>query len=71
MSEERVKVTTRLSQEARAGLLRACEMEGVSLTALLEAVGRDLHANPRRLLDRGSDLIAEARLIDRERQQRR
>lgn len=41
------------------------------MTALFEALGCDVHDNgPRRLLDRGADIVEAARRIDLERRRR-
>lgn len=64
------KMTLRLTDEARAGWEKACVTTGVSLTALVEAIGRDLNDSGR-LLERGADLIEAARVIDLERRRRR
>lgn len=68
---ERITVTNRLSPEARRGFDRACRIAGVTMTAMLEALGRELDRDPHRLLDRGSDIMELAREIDLERRHRR
>lgn len=68
---DRPRLSIRLSEEAHSGWMDACAREGVSLTSLVEAIGRGLHEDPRPLLERGADLIQAARLIDQERRNRR
>lgn len=57
----------RLTDEARRGFDTFCQAYGVSRTALLEAMGRELGRNPTKLAQRGADILAEARRIDFER----
>lgn len=64
------RLTVRLGREARRGWQKASRQTGCSITAILEAIGRDLDHNPDRLLERGSDLIEAARQIDLERRGR-
>jgi hypothetical protein len=68
---ERVKVSIRLTEEAHAGWARACANSGVTMTALIEAIGLELHRTPSALGDRGPDILAAARAIDHERGSRR
>jgi hypothetical protein len=66
------QMTLRLSDEARAGWDRACGMAGVTLTALVEAIGLELHRTGGKALgDRGPDLVEAAKAIDLERRRRR
>lgn len=58
----------RLTDDARRGWDRVVESEGVSLTALVEAVGLALHER-REIIPK--DIIAAARAIDYERGSRR
>jgi hypothetical protein len=64
------KVTLRLSDEARAGLERGCVSYGVTITALVEAIGRMMLTDTARLGERGADIIELARQIDAERRSR-
>lgn len=61
------EVRARLSDEGYRGWDRTVTREGVTLTALVESIGRELDAGswhpPRRMID-------EARKIDRERRSR-
>lgn len=61
------RISARLSEHAGAGWDRTATREGVTLTALLEALGLDLADDhwkpPRRVID-------EARRIDRDRRNR-
>lgn len=68
---ERSRVSIRLTTEAHSGWDRACRIAGVTMTALIEAIGRDLEADPHRLLNRGSDVVDAAKAIDQERRNRR
>lgn len=61
-------VYLRLTDDARQGWDRIVETEGVSLTALVEAVGLALHER-RELIPQ--EIIARARQIDYERGSRR
>ena len=63
-----VRVSLRLSDEARRGLDRAATSSGVTLTAMVEAFGRLLDADPSLLLD---EAVALARRIDFDRRSRR
>lgn len=61
-----VKFSVRLSDDAHRGLDRYTTAENVTMTALLEAFCRELHAGwkpPKRMVD-------EAHRIDRERRSR-
>lgn len=64
------KVTLRLSDEARAGLERGCVAYGVSITALVEAIGRTMLTETEMLGKRGADIVELARQIDAERRSR-
>lgn len=68
---ERITISLRLTPEAHRGLMRACEAAGVTMTALLEAIGLELARNPGSLGERGPDIVAAARQIDQERRNRR
>lgn len=61
----------RLTDEARRGYDNFCSAYGVTLTALIEATGRELARNPTKLAERGADILDEARRIDFERGSRR
>lgn len=50
---------------------RACIAAGVTMTALIEAVGLELDRNPQSLGERGPDILAAARKIDQDRRNRR
>ena len=63
-----MKVSLRLTEDARRGLDRAAARAGVSLTALLEAFGLLLLEQPDLLLD---EAVERARQIDAERRSRR
>lgn len=65
------RLTVRLGRGARNGWQKASRMSGCSITAIIEAIGRDLEKDPDRLLKRGEDLIEAARAIDLERRGRR
>lgn len=60
----------RLSDDARRGWDRTCVKYGVTLTALLEAMGRELDTLGI-TTDRGAVVVEEARRIDQERRSRR
>lgn len=61
------RVSALLSEEARRGLRRFCDEQGVSLTGLLEAAG--LIADERQPFT-VEDVVVRARIIDGERRQR-
>lgn len=63
-----VKVTLRLTEEARRGLDRSARRVGVTLTAMVEAIGMRLDEEPDLLQRHTVDL---ARRIDAERRARR
>jgi hypothetical protein len=65
------KVTVRLSDEARSGWERVCEHEGVSLTALMEAIGCVFHETGVTQLPAAGMVLERARRIDAERRTRR
>lgn len=68
---ERSRVSIRLSDEAHRGLDTACQGAGITLTALIEAIGLTAAREPSALTDRGPDIIELARAIDLERRNRR
>lgn len=61
----------RLSDDARRGFDNFCTAYGVTLTALVEAIGLEMSRNPSKLAERGEDILTEARRIDFERASRR
>lgn len=63
-------MTVRLSDDARRGWDRTCVNYGVSLTALLESMGRELDTLGI-TTERGEVVVQEARRIDQERRNRR
>jgi hypothetical protein len=65
------KVTVRLSGEARDGWERVCEAEGVSLTALMEAIGCVFWETGVTQLPASRMVLERARHIDMERRTRR
>lgn len=67
---ERVQVTTRISPDSRRGWDRACLAAGVTMTALMEAIGLDLLEHGIRS-DAGREMVERARQIDLERRSRR
>lgn len=69
---DKTTVTVRMSRDCRRGWDKACQRYGVTLTALVEAIGCDLldHGGTTSK-DRGPALIERAREIDRERRSRR
>lgn len=64
------KLSLRLSDEARAGFERGCLAYGVSVTALVEAIGLKLYEDAKAMGARGEDVVDLARQIDAERRQR-
>jgi hypothetical protein len=58
----------RLTDDAAAGWDRLCTRRGVTMTALIEALGRSLNEGEEWVPD---DAIRRAREIDRERRSRR
>lgn len=71
VAAERIKVSIRLTQEAHSGWDRACRISGVTMTALVEAIGLELERTPTALGERGPDILEAARQIDWERGSRR
>lgn len=57
------RISALLSDEARRGWERVCSRERVTLSALLEALGRRLDESPNEL----PDVFAEAAEVDKER----
>lgn len=68
---ERVKVTLRLSNESHRGWERAALNNGVTFTALAEAIGLFVDEHPERTDAQWNDIIDRARAIDLERRNRR
>lgn len=68
---ERVKVTLRLTPEARMGYERVCEAEGVTLAALVEAIGLTFYESGVTKLPAAQMVLDRARGIDLERRSRR
>jgi hypothetical protein len=66
----RVQVTTRISLDARRGWDRGCLAGGVTMTALMEAIGLELLEHGVRS-DVGHEVVERARQIDLERRSRR
>lgn len=64
------KVTTRLSDRSRSGWEKACLRAGVTLTALIEATGLELHNGPIDSTERGARIVELARQIDLDRRAR-
>ena len=64
----RFQVQVRLSEDARRGWDRLCTDNGCTLTAVLEALGRELDAGRSPVPER---VLKAAREIDRERRSRR
>lgn len=71
-SEGRVVITARISPESAAGWRRFCDASGVSMTAMLEAAGRDLAEEtfPPTAKER-QRMVLNAREIDRQRRVRK
>lgn len=68
---ERIAVTIRLSPEARRGWDKVTVAQGVTLTALVEAIGLVFDETGLSLLPAAGMVVARAMAIDAERRERR
>ena len=64
------EIKARLSNEARGGWVGFCDEHGVTLTGLLEAVGRIMAAGQMHSTKQVERVVHLARQIDRERAKR-
>ena len=64
------EIKARLSDDARGGWVGFCDEHGVTLSGLLEAVGRLMAADQLRETQQVDRVVALARQIDRERAKR-
>lgn len=76
LMEDRRAVTVRISQEAHAGFEEFCHRHRVSLPALLEAIGQQLHRREwkrslEKLVDDAQVIVTMAQEITDERKKRR
>lgn len=74
--EDRWRVTVRLTEEAHSGWVDASFRRGVTIAALMEAIGIFMARHPVEpqeppLVDIRDEVVNQARLVDAERRKRR
>lgn len=71
MSEERVVISAKISKEAAEGWRNFCDVNGISLTAMLEVAGLALSTEtaPPHVKER-QNMVNDAREVDRQRRVR-